>query len=319
MSEAWDDFLGDLKGHFLQGLPLHLDHCIKELKDFDSSFGLRLRSYLKEMKEPQKDAKNCSLNFFSDYLGDYLSQLSAYESEAFDKKQTIAVDMQKELFELIEKVHADIKSYALLLNENQDKFEFWEARNNTFIYIASLFSSLKWTPETIEDQVDRQSLQTLEENENHSVFPMSNVSEKKKIEDSWIDDLYLICARGEHDLALSIDNVVEVIQKRKIIPLPESRSEIKGLFSLRGEVIPVISLDGFDDEENDKLVVICKKEKNKFAFLSSRADQVVKISKKDMQDPVHLSNVPQSEVIESFVLRESKILFICNLKAMVAA
>lgn len=319
MSEAWDDFLGDLKGHFLQGLPLHLDHCIKELKDFDSSFGLRLRSYLKEMKEPQKDAKNCSLNFFSDYLGDYLSQLSAYESEAFDKKQTIAVDMQKELFELIEKVHADIKSYALLLNENQDKFEFWEARNNTFIYIASLFSSLKWTPETIEDQVDRQSLQTLEENENHSVFPMSNVSEKKKIEDSWIDDLYLICARGEHDLALSIDNVVEVIQKRKIIPLPESRSEIKGLFSLRGEVIPVISLDGFDDEENDKLVVRCKKEKNKFAFLSSRADQVVKISKKDMQDPVHLSNVPQSEVIESFVLRESKILFICNLKAMVAA
>ena len=67
------------------------------------------------------------------------------------------------------------------------------------------------------------------------------------------------------------------------------------------------------------MVVICKKEKNKFAFLSSRADQVVKISKKDMQDPVHLSNVPQSEVIESFVLRESKILFICNLKAMVAA
>lgn len=86
MSEAWDDFLGDLKTHFLQGVPSNLEQSLKELKDFDTSLGFRLRSYIKAMKEPQKDAKNCGMNFLSDYLGDYLSQLAPFEVEAFEKK-----------------------------------------------------------------------------------------------------------------------------------------------------------------------------------------------------------------------------------------
>ncbi len=319
MSEAWDDFLGDLKTHFLQGVPSNLEQSLKELKDFDTSLGFRLRSYIKAMKEPQKDAKNCGMNFLSDYLGDYLSQLAPFEVEAFEKKQTIPIEKQNELLVLIEKVHSDIRSYAELLSNQEDKFDFWEARNNSFVYIASLFSSLKWTSETLNDRDEHQLVTENNPDENQTLFEILENKEKKINEDSWIDDLYLICARGQHDLALSIDNVVEVIQKRKIIPLPESRSDIMGLFSLRGEVIPVVSLEGFNEDDDDKLVVVCKKEKSKFAFLSSRAEQVVKISKNEMQDPVQLATYPQSNVIESYVLRENKILFICNLKAMVAA
>lgn len=319
MSESWDDFLGDLKGHFLQGLPDFLAQNMKELKDLDTSLGLRLRSYMKEMKEPQKDAKNCGLHFFSDYIGDFISQIAPFEIEAYEKKLTIPLEKQNELFHLIEKVHSDIRSYAEVLSTNEDKFEYWDARNNSFIYIATLFSSLNWSSDALNDHVDHQSLEVETQSEKDSLFQMIDPQEKHDKEQSWIEDLYLICARGDHDLALAIESVVEVIQKRKIIPLPELRNDIMGLFSLRGEVIPVVCLDGFTEQDDDKLVVVCKREKSKFAFLSSRADQVVKISRNEMQDPVQLTAYPQSNVIESYVLRENKILFICNLKAMVAA
>lgn len=52
----------------------------------------------------------------------------------------------------------------------------------------------------------------------------------------------LIFSVGEKDYGADISQVREVIRKRKVTPVPESASFVEGVISLRGRVIPLISL-----------------------------------------------------------------------------
>ena len=52
----------------------------------------------------------------------------------------------------------------------------------------------------------------------------------------------LIFSVGEKDYGADIAQVREVIRKRKVTPVPEAASFVEGVISLRGRVIPLISL-----------------------------------------------------------------------------
>jgi purine-binding chemotaxis protein CheW len=52
----------------------------------------------------------------------------------------------------------------------------------------------------------------------------------------------LIFSVGEKDYAADITRVREVIRKRKVTPVPETAAFVEGVISLRGRVIPLLSL-----------------------------------------------------------------------------
>jgi purine-binding chemotaxis protein CheW len=52
----------------------------------------------------------------------------------------------------------------------------------------------------------------------------------------------LIFSVGEKDYGAEITQVREVIRKRKVTPVPETAAFVEGVISLRGRVIPLISL-----------------------------------------------------------------------------
>lgn len=73
---------------------------------------------------------------------------------------------------------------------------------------------------------------------------------------------YCVFHRGDRGFALSTHLAKEVIEARSLTPVPDAPPELLGALNLRGEVVPLVSLDSFlgvperPRTRNDALLVL---------------------------------------------------------------
>ena len=89
---------------------------------------------------------------------------------------------------------------------------------------------------------------------------------------------------GEEEYALSLEVVLELIKPRTYTDIPDVPEYVRGILSLRGEVVPVIDLRvrlklGCGEESNYQRIVVCEGEEQSIGLLVDRITQVVRLAK----------------------------------------
>lgn len=87
---------------------------------------------------------------------------------------------------------------------------------------------------------------------------------------------------GNEEYALSLDIVKELIKPRAYTELPDVPEHVRGILSLRGEVVPVVDLQsrlklGLGAEGSFQRIVICEGEEQSIGLLVDRITQVIRI------------------------------------------
>lgn len=89
---------------------------------------------------------------------------------------------------------------------------------------------------------------------------------------------------GKEEYALSLDVVLELIKPRTYTDLPDVPEYVRGILSLRGEVVPVIDLRtrlhlGRSEESSYQRIIVCEGNEQSIGLLVDRITQVVRIQK----------------------------------------
>ena len=87
---------------------------------------------------------------------------------------------------------------------------------------------------------------------------------------------------GNEEYALSLDVVLELIKPRTYTDLPDVPKYVRGILSLRGEVVPVIDLRtrlhlGQCTESSYQRIIVCEGKEQSIGLLVDRITQVVRI------------------------------------------
>jgi len=93
---------------------------------------------------------------------------------------------------------------------------------------------------------------------------------------------------GDEEYALNLDVVMELIKPRAYTELPDVPDYVRGILSLRGEVVPVIDLCrrlrlGCCNDGGYQRIVVCEGEDQSIGLLVDRITQVVRIPKKAIE------------------------------------
>ena len=89
---------------------------------------------------------------------------------------------------------------------------------------------------------------------------------------------------GDEEYALSLDVVLELIKPRTYTELPSVPNYVRGILSLRGEVVPVIDLRtrlglGAGEDSGYQRVIVCAGSVQSIGLLVDRITQVVRMPK----------------------------------------
>ncbi|SHI72058.1 purine-binding chemotaxis protein CheW [Malonomonas rubra DSM 5091] len=93
---------------------------------------------------------------------------------------------------------------------------------------------------------------------------------------------------GKEEYALNLDVVMELIKPRAYTELPDVPDYVRGILSLRGEVVPVIDLCrrlklGCSSEGGYQRIVVCEGKEQSIGLLVDRITQVVRIPKEAIE------------------------------------
>lgn len=93
---------------------------------------------------------------------------------------------------------------------------------------------------------------------------------------------------GKEEYSLSLDVVLELIKPRTYTDLPDVPEYVRGILSLRGEVVPVIDLRmrlqlGRSVEGSYQRIIVCEGTEQSIGLLVDRITQVVRIPKDEIE------------------------------------
>ncbi len=88
---------------------------------------------------------------------------------------------------------------------------------------------------------------------------MANAKAAKSRSD--LDTKYITFSMGEEEYGVPVLQVVEIVRREKLIPVPHARDELIGLMDIRGAVLPLINLKarlglGREEPEGDRAIVM---------------------------------------------------------------
>ena len=107
---------------------------------------------------------------------------------------------------------------------------------------------------------------------------------------------------GQEEYALSLDVVLELIKPRDYTDLPKVPKYVKGILSLRGEVVPIVDMRlrlslGESDADSYQRIIICEGKEQSIGMLVDRITQVVRVA----TDSIEPAPLVLSEVEKEFV------------------
>jgi len=130
---------------------------------------------------------------------------------------------------------------------------------------------------------------------------------------------------GEELYGVNIMDVKEIVRVQPIRAIPNAPSYVEGIFNLRSEIIPIISLHKrfhikkLASTEEDELLsgfVILDIEGMKLGIIIDRISRVVTIEKEDVQPPPQMFSGIGAEYIHGVVRQENGYLIILDIRTL---
>jgi purine-binding chemotaxis protein CheW len=128
---------------------------------------------------------------------------------------------------------------------------------------------------------------------------------------------------GEELYGVNIMDVKEIVRVQQIRAIPNAPVYVEGIFNLRSEIIPIISLHKrfhikkMATTEEDELLsgfVILDIEGMKLGIIIDRISRVVTIEKEDIQPPPQMFSGIGAEYIQGVVRQEEGYLIILDIR-----
>lgn len=133
---------------------------------------------------------------------------------------------------------------------------------------------------------------------------------------------------SEELYGIDIMDVKEIVRVQEIRQIPNAPIYVEGLFNLRGEIIPIISLHkrfhlkkarlGEDDELLSGFIII-DLDGMKLGVIIDKVERVVTIEAKDIQPPPQMISGIGAEYIQGVVNRESGYLILLDIRKLFSA
>lgn len=236
----------------------------------------------------------------------------------------------KSILEFIEKIPVDVfkeKSNKKIIGIFEDVINDWiaDAQSNELIYFSNYlkqFKNIFLTTKELEPSA--KYIINIKAYVEKLISGQSDSIELSKSYEIIFEDakIYLQCILEEHEFAVPIRSVVEIVTEKIIYPLPDSRNELSGMINFRGEAIPILNLQeyGFNigSQKRNSLHVICEQNGTRFGLQVSQTDEVISISEKQMQDVGNQAFIQGVNFIEKFYLKGEKTVLVFNLEKLVA-
>lgn len=133
---------------------------------------------------------------------------------------------------------------------------------------------------------------------------------------------------SEELYGVDIMDVKEIVRVQDIRSIPNAPGYVEGLFNLRGEIIPIISLHkrfhlrkaqiGEDDELLSGFIII-DIDGMKLGVIIDQVERVVTIEAQDIQPPPQMLTGIGAEYIQGVVNRESGYLILLDIRKLFSA
>ena len=133
---------------------------------------------------------------------------------------------------------------------------------------------------------------------------------------------------SEEQYGVDIMDVKEIVRVQDIRSIPNAPGYVEGLFNLRGEIIPIISLHKRfhlrkaqlgEDEELLSGFIIIDIDGMKLGIIIDKVERVVEIEAKSIQPPPQILSGIGAEYIQGVVNRESGYLILLDIRKLFSA
>jgi purine-binding chemotaxis protein CheW len=133
---------------------------------------------------------------------------------------------------------------------------------------------------------------------------------------------------SEELYGVDIMDVKEIVRVQEIRAIPNAPGYVEGLFNLRGEIIPIISLHKRfhlkkaqldEDEELLSGFIIIDIDGMKLGVIIDRVERVMAIEAQDIQPPPQMLTGIGAEYIQGVINRESGYLILLDIRKLFSA
>lgn len=130
---------------------------------------------------------------------------------------------------------------------------------------------------------------------------------------------------GSELYGVEIMDVDQIVRVQEVRPIPNAPYYVEGIFTLRSEIIPIISLhkrfhiQKAELDEGDEFLggfVILRIEESKMGIIIDRIARVVDVKQEDVQPPPEMIAGIGTEYITGVVRREQGYLIILDIKKL---
>jgi purine-binding chemotaxis protein CheW len=125
-------------------------------------------------------------------------------------------------------------------------------------------------------------------------------------------------AIDKEEYAVSVLDVIEVIRLPKIKKLPKAPHFLKGIISLRGEVIPIVDLRqkfGLAEKASDgfKRTIIVSIEGKKVGLIVDSVSKVIRVQSSEIKEAPSFSSYVSNEYIKGIIMQKERMIILLDL------
>ncbi|MDG0816979.1 chemotaxis protein CheW [Bdellovibrio svalbardensis] len=254
----------------------------------------------------------------SDFFGDdFTAELKGYYLTSLNAELEKFADLLDD--STLKRVRAEIREQCQnwIVDAKSNEFEYLSAWFQGFLDKLDVFA-------TPEDLV--QALRTAKKY-------VDNLQETKKDSPEYGvqfaltaelqgESLYLRCKVAGQEFVVPIKYVVEISGALPLYPLPEKREGLLGVIPFRGDALPVVSLQDYGFQKNEKtqfLYVICEFEGTRFSLQVAETDELMSVCDKDLQSIESSSVIISVPFIRNFFIKDQRSVMVLDIERLVAA
>lgn len=127
----------------------------------------------------------------------------------------------------------------------------------------------------------------------------------------------------DEEYALKLSETVEVIKLREVTEVPHAPSFIAGIISLRGEIIPVISMQkrlGLKEKDidlNENRMIVASHADIKIGLIVDRIMGVVKVNPNNIESTSNIQQETGGEFIRGVVHHKDRLIILLDLPMLI--
>lgn len=129
-------------------------------------------------------------------------------------------------------------------------------------------------------------------------------------------DKFIVCKIAGEDFGIGLEKVFEILKPQKVIPCPGTPGYIRGIFNLRGTVVPLMDLRirlGVEPSAEKEKIVIVYIHDEKIGLLVDAIDEIISIDREQIASPPSLFRGLKPEYLLGIGKLSDRLVIILNL------